>query len=74
MQTYMVGLPRSWVRLFRHLGRAVHDYNRAHSPEPTFVDFCVPRALICIIFFEGISPSDSLWLPLFEALAPIYVL
>jgi hypothetical protein len=34
----------------------------------------VPRALICIIFFEGIIPSDSLWLPLFEALAPIYVL
>jgi hypothetical protein len=32
MQTYMVGLPRSWVRLFRRLGRAVHDYNRAHRP------------------------------------------
>jgi hypothetical protein len=32
MQTYMVGLPRSWVRLFRRLGRAVHDYNRAHQP------------------------------------------
>jgi hypothetical protein len=32
MQNYMVGLPRSWVRLFRHLGRAVHDYNRAHQP------------------------------------------
>jgi hypothetical protein len=26
------------------------------------------------IFFEGLSPSDSIWLPLFEALAPIYVL
>jgi hypothetical protein len=26
------------------------------------------------IFFEGISPSDSIWLPLFEALAPIDVL
>jgi hypothetical protein len=26
------------------------------------------------IFFEGISPSDLLWLPLFEALAPIDVL
>jgi hypothetical protein len=32
MQTYMVGLPQSWVQLFRHLGRAVHDYNRAHRP------------------------------------------
>ena len=32
MQGYMVGLPRTWVRLFRHLGRAVHDYNRAHRP------------------------------------------
>jgi hypothetical protein len=32
MQGYMVGLPRTWVRLFRRLGRAVRDYNRAHSP------------------------------------------
>jgi hypothetical protein len=32
MQRYMVGLPRTWVRLFRRLGRAVHDYNRAHRP------------------------------------------
>jgi hypothetical protein len=32
MQTHMVGLPWSWVRLFRHLGRAVYDYNRAHRP------------------------------------------
>jgi hypothetical protein len=32
MQTHMVGLPRTWVRLFRHLGRAVYDYNRAHRP------------------------------------------
>jgi hypothetical protein len=32
MQTHMVGLPRTWVRLFRRLGRAVHDYNRAHRP------------------------------------------
>jgi hypothetical protein len=32
MQNYMVGLPRSWVRLFRRLGRAVYDYNRAHRP------------------------------------------
>jgi hypothetical protein len=32
MQTHMVGLPRSWVRLFRRLGRAVYDYNRAHRP------------------------------------------
>jgi hypothetical protein len=44
------------------------------GPEQTFADFYVPRALICIIFFEGISPSDSLWLPPFEAFAPIYVL
>jgi hypothetical protein len=32
MQRYMVGLPRTWVRLFRRLGRAVRDYNRAHRP------------------------------------------
>jgi hypothetical protein len=32
MQTHMVGLPRTWVRLFRRLGRAVHDYNKAHRP------------------------------------------
>jgi hypothetical protein len=32
MQRHMVGLPRTWVRLFRHLGRAVHEYNRAHKP------------------------------------------
>ena len=32
MQGYMVGLPRTWVRLFRQLGRAVRDYNRAHRP------------------------------------------
>jgi hypothetical protein len=32
MQRYMVGLPRTWVRLFRQLGQAIHDYNRAHRP------------------------------------------
>jgi hypothetical protein len=32
MQRHMVGLPRTWVRLFRRLGRAVRDYNRAHQP------------------------------------------
>jgi hypothetical protein len=32
LQTHMVGLPQSWVRLFRRLGRAVHDYNMAHQP------------------------------------------
>jgi hypothetical protein len=32
MQRYMVGLPRTWVRLFRRLGWVVHDYNRAHGP------------------------------------------
>jgi hypothetical protein len=32
MQTHLVGLPRTWVRLFRRLGRAVHEYNRAHRP------------------------------------------
>jgi hypothetical protein len=31
MQRHMVGLPRTWVRLFRRLGRAVRDYNRAHQ-------------------------------------------
>jgi hypothetical protein len=32
MQRYMVGLPRTWVHLFRRLGLAVHEYNRAHMP------------------------------------------
>jgi hypothetical protein len=32
MQGYMVGLPRTWVRLFKQLGRAVRDYNRANRP------------------------------------------
>jgi hypothetical protein len=32
MQTHMVGLPRTWVRLFKHLGRDVYDYNKAHRP------------------------------------------
>jgi hypothetical protein len=32
MQRHMVGLPRTWVRLFRRLGRDVRDYNRAHRP------------------------------------------
>ena len=32
MQRHMVGLPRTWVQLFRRLGRAVHEYNRAHRP------------------------------------------
>jgi hypothetical protein len=32
MQTHMVGLPWTWVWLFRRLGRVVYDYNRAHRP------------------------------------------
>jgi hypothetical protein len=32
MQTHVVGAPRTWVRLFRRLSQAVHDYNRAHRP------------------------------------------
>jgi hypothetical protein len=32
MQTHVVGEPRTWVRLFRHLAQAVHDYNKAHRP------------------------------------------
>jgi hypothetical protein len=32
MQTHVVGAPRTWVRLFRRLAQAVHDYNRAHRP------------------------------------------
>jgi hypothetical protein len=32
MQRHMVGLPQTWVQLFRRLGRAVHEYNRAHRP------------------------------------------
>jgi hypothetical protein len=32
MQPHVVGAPRMWVRLFRHLAHAVDDYNRAHRP------------------------------------------
>jgi hypothetical protein len=32
MQTHVVGAPRTWVRLFRRLAQALHDYNRAHRP------------------------------------------
>ena len=32
LQTHIVGVPRTWVRLFRHLGQAVYDYNRDHRP------------------------------------------
>jgi hypothetical protein len=32
MQTHMVGLPQTWVRLFRQLGQAVYEYNRVHRP------------------------------------------
>jgi hypothetical protein len=32
MQTHVVGAPRTWVRLFRRLAQAIHDYNRAHRP------------------------------------------
>ena len=30
MQTHVVGAPRTWVRLFRHLSHVVDYYNRAH--------------------------------------------
>ena len=32
MQTHVVGAPQTWVRLFRCLAQAIHDYNRAHRP------------------------------------------
>jgi hypothetical protein len=32
LQTHIVGVPRTWVRLFRCLGQDVYDYNRAHRP------------------------------------------
>jgi hypothetical protein len=32
LQTHIVGVPRTWVRLFRHLVQAVFEYNRAHRP------------------------------------------
>jgi hypothetical protein len=32
LQTHIVGVPWTWVRLFRHLGQDVYDYNRAHRP------------------------------------------
>jgi hypothetical protein len=32
MQPHVVGAPRMWVRLFRHLAHAVDQYNRAHRP------------------------------------------
>jgi hypothetical protein len=32
MQPHVVGEPRTWVRLFRHLANTVDQYNRAHRP------------------------------------------
>jgi hypothetical protein len=32
MQPHVVGAPRTWVRLFRHLAHVVDYYNRAHRP------------------------------------------
>ena len=32
LQTHIVGVPRTWVRLFRRLGQVVYEYNRAHRP------------------------------------------
>jgi hypothetical protein len=32
MQPHVVGAPRTWVRLFRHLARPMDNYNRAHRP------------------------------------------
>jgi hypothetical protein len=32
LQTHIMGVPRTWVRLFRHLGQAIFEYNRAHRP------------------------------------------
>jgi hypothetical protein len=32
MQPHVVGAPRTWVRLFRHLANVVDHYNRAHRP------------------------------------------
>jgi hypothetical protein len=32
MQTHIVGVPQTWVRLFRRLGQAVFEYNRADRP------------------------------------------
>jgi hypothetical protein len=32
LQTHIVGVPRTWVRLFRRLGQAVYEYNRDHRP------------------------------------------
>jgi hypothetical protein len=32
MQPHVVGAPRMWVRLFRHLANVVDQYNRAHRP------------------------------------------
>ena len=32
LQTHIVGVPRTWVRLFRRLGQVVFEYNRAHRP------------------------------------------
>jgi hypothetical protein len=32
MQPHVVGAPRTWVQLFRHLVHVVDQYNRAHRP------------------------------------------
>jgi hypothetical protein len=34
MQPHIVGEPRMWVHLFRHLENVVDHYNRAHRPRP----------------------------------------
>jgi hypothetical protein len=32
MQPHVVGAPRTWVRLFRHLANVVDQYNKANKP------------------------------------------
>jgi hypothetical protein len=32
LQTHIVWVPRTWVRLFRCLGQVVFEYNMAHRP------------------------------------------
>jgi hypothetical protein len=34
MQPHVVGVPRTWVQLFRHLANIVVHYSRANRPRP----------------------------------------
>ena len=69
MQPHVVGAPRMWVWLFRHLSHAVDYYNRAHRPW-TCLYFWHATSTYLYIFFEGISPVTRLLVPFLRRLHP----